>query len=1675
MPLALIASMAVTNVGITSASANTPVAIEQTTGMDAPVVEAAPELTTGIATANLAKITIADQTFTGTGSHDISLTVDGDNLYAVDGADNTSHYAILNAELTDAVPGVTKAVDVSNKKITITVADSAFDNGDTITAKLALAEKKGSGPFTYEWTPKATITLKKETQQGGGGAGANDPTPAGDAFQIPGGLTAKGSNVNAYTVGVKKIIIEGTAKDNEVMYDDIKEGTSDDNTLGEWKGAYNGGNEESNLKPALTTGLKDKYVLYYSYKTGEGQAVTEHPTYVRLLSTAETAALPFTWKTAANLTPYADNANPEAKLATEKGVMEAFVKAYIAKYYFDTGATSSLSGVTNKTSLATLIEDTETGDLKAITNTDKTYWKSTGVTLIKADSSYKDTDGKMMAGQVALPEVKSATKALTELTAKDEVIKKIIELYDAQKNLAPENKFTAHEANKVATDAETWYYEEKFDAREAVDADPDNNIEGSAERAAGTAGQITGTGWNKLKEFASQNIEKCFGETDMYAALKARAEAIYLNYLNKDISVNKKYDLDAIQWVMETQKEPVKKDAKNKDVYTKNTGFAKFWGKNLTKVTDKKTKAVSWKAAEKDTSCARVAGASVAVSNTKANGNFNAAVYLKAVTGDYTTPTAKVNKTGAGVIFSEGFYIPPAVPHAFTDQSLSKAPTGKGIEYTALNSDPSKPEGLLYTMSMDVGKSAKLPFKLKDGKDKSLVYEVVDTDGVTGFTVVNGKVTAYAANEADLATKADEFDTKADGKNIIKVYSRVNPEVCAYVQVKVNPAVKSIVTNAKKVGMWKGAKQYVSLGTNPALNPYSVQYVVENGDAQTYTVKGVSSVSGDTITYADPDSSGKFAAGINYLEISTNAEKEPTKADITVNVVAAGKTENLTAKALTINLVPVAAPQDIKSVKLGVKAKNGVVAIPEGSAANLGFTVSPVGAPTGVVDDKNHHFANGDVVATDFVEFALCPDGSLADKFKAGKGVSYRGDQAYSDVDVVTYKPGSSIRLTDEDYTIKGGFLMTAAAAETDCEKEFKAGNTYEMDAPSCGTDEPIIWKANNPAAVLFEYDEDGDTLTFTPCQTGTFTITGTTAFTKQKISFKMLVGAANKSEDMPEAFDIAVKSSDGYDADINDNGKFEVSAGMKYNAYMFASVDDEDQEENVINNGVGGPVTFALKNAADKTKATVTKNGDIKTKAGGEVTIVATMKKPDKSSLATKEFTLVIDPVDVEVKTMKAPAGVIKGSEFALSASLKNFNKNTMELQWTATKDHADPIALSAMPKDKPSGKVKLNDVGTYTITVNAIDKTTKQSVEISNNTVEVVVYEKAVSAANINNGDAKAAIARLGAKNDGTDAKKNNGVGYGYVYIPVYLSMKDSTGKVVKYDGDLEMNDITWTSSNKNLASVVGMIDPADSDFNYTKADDNDECVEESDIIKGYKNAAAVAKIKVSDANTAAYTGLVTLKGVTKNSKKAITIKLNVLDHARTFVAAYDPQTFGTSNMALANIDDSAASNASKPLANAGTDEENKKAITDAAGTKKKDKTFVMTKWVLVNGTNVKEINKDTEKLVAEPYTATVTKGEGTGTATFTFNSGAMIDAVNGPVSAITAKSIRDDANVTAGTWYLAVADVTYKIKQVHEDAVEADTEAGTQAKPEKHLLVEETAIKVTKIASKTPIVKS
>jgi hypothetical protein len=1705
VPIALIASMAVTNVGITSAGAQE--IVEAGKSITAPVVGDSPISNTDKGDYVLSQAQTVTAAFTGTGSIGDNDEASVNITFGADAVLNENTAAVFfvssSADEVVKVSGITFEMpnETTPNTLVLKVKYSAVKNVDEngMTLYLGGTVHKSSGDSEVILDGTNAITLKKsETITTNPNPNPEPEESAGtaDVFQIPGGLSKDKDN---YVVGIRKVVSENDYEDLEeaaastgtgaeavaakaaaqatlakvVDASTIVEDTdtpANDTTIGEWE-------DDGDA-------LAGKYVLYYNadkadpadgrkyvkvFTEGEVEEVTEGATTTKVYENGEVDNFPYgEWKTSDNLTTYKDDDKDEDKAKTDQFKIEAAVKAYFdAAFVAPTGETA-IAGWDTGLDVVAAVPLGE--DNAAI-----------------ADIAHKHT--------IAVPGVTALASGLKSNT---KLINLLIDAYDAMYAVN-----SSGETVEADTFKKQYTKEDDSTTADVNEAHTPTNKWGPADAALNLwnpdadsgAGEVTTYGYAILLEKVLKENYAILGDAandeatkTLYTEVVAKVTAEYLNTAN-EANYNAGPDFDKLNWVLETL-EGESETVGTKTTYSATSGKAKFWAKKNAKATA-------------DTAVAKTAGATVKVTNTKASGKFNSAVYLKGVTSDYVA--AKKGKAGKGtVIFSEGFYIPPAVPSAFKDTTLAAKNKASAYDLkTVTGFDKSKSEKTKFTLSIYAGKSFKLPFKLGDGQEKDLVYKV--SNGSKGFTVVNGKVTGTDANGVTLATTVNGDGTSfaESNENVIKVYSRANPDVYALVQVQVLDAFKSIRANTTSLSVYPGSVQKVVLGTVPAMFGENYKYKVASNGASGKV--DLAYVTYDEETGAEqilPLPEDNFIpAGCNTLVVKAKEGQEVAKGSkITIELwtTAATPSKVTMKKDLEIKVNPANAPQDIKTVKTGVKSKETVtiddetfkvINIPVGGAVNLGYAVNPVSAEANIVsyasgkydvnaenaeNEKDVITFEGDVVKGNEEGEAiitLSPDGgNISNNFKA-KNTENDGSVSYY---VNVYTPGASIAFPEtSNYTIKGGFLMSKAAAATDCDKNFTAYEPIIMPRPkTSGGDEEIIWKANNNAAVQFESGEDEDgneTLVIIPYQTGTFTITGTTKYTKQSLKFKLNVVAENASDaSVPEGGYLSlVKDGDEFNlyraADetaeppVLERAQTVFYVGEKLNAYFGSGAED-----------VGGKVKFT--SSAPKVAA-VNKSGIITAKSAGKANITATMTCGSKT--VTKTFELTVSSIIPTIKSAKVAAGSVKGKAFKVSLGLNKFDKKTMTLEWYYSGRKADGTTvaetkLPGMTDNKLSGSATIADAGEYRIyaKIKVGSEYPYEDFEVTNTKFGqqeyVKIYETAISGINTNNGDAdtKKAIAALGGKYDATNEKlKVNGRAGGYVYIPLFINEKGSDGKTVKATGTFAGEDFVWTSSNKALASDYVTIE---------SISDNYVGIEENDIIKNVSNASCVAKIKVGGGENTVLSGPVTIKGVCKNSNKTVTIKINVVAGPKALNAAYNPQKLeelATPGVTLANIDDSSV-NADK-LANGTTGDAKVKA---AAANVREGKTFKMVKYVLVNGSTLKTINADTEHLVFEPKVANISK-----TDKSTFTAGLEANTTASATNFLTAKTAKSvTAFPTEGTWYLAVADVTYKVTKAHKDAVEADAANNVAAQDEVFLELDETALKVTKIVSKTPITK-
>ena len=542
--------------------------------------------------------------------------------------------------------------------------------------------------------------------------------------------------------------------------------------------------------------------------------------------------------------------------------------------------------------------------------------------------------------------------------------------------------------------------------------------------------EITGEGYAELYRIFADDIKtnanKVSDVRKTYNAVVSNTQAKELNRINREITSSDDVDLEKTKWVLETMPDLTS----SKKVYPKTNSYAKFWAMKDSKATS-------------ESYVSETAGSSVIVSKTTANGKFNSEVVLKAVSSDYSPVSAKLPEGKGTVYGSVTFYIEPAKCSAYKENTLNTEKTVSGISF-------SKTADNKYDLTLDEGKSFRLPFAAEDGTDKTLIYEAHGK----GFTVKSGIVKAYG-----------------EGNGTIKVYPKDcydKNSMTLTINVTSSSALKAIRANTNTISMYPGASQSVSLGTVPPSYGRNTYYIHGLNAAYTAEIKD------------------------ELLTISSEEGKALPKTNkIAVTIVKDNK--NLSGiKNVYLTINGIAAPKNITRLNENNKktGSDGAVEIniPRSNAYNLGISAYPVTCdqtliPTvgiGINDDGTLDPGFQPVTAESYEEFIALygPGGELQDK-SAVANVNMRMDRLYSRS--LTGDPTAVARPSADDESAYSewltfydegvsGFNKSKMASQTDTTALKVSGDVVSSDkagtyylqytsAARTASDEPLLSK----------------------------------------------------------------------------------------------------------------------------------------------------------------------------------------------------------------------------------------------------------------------------------------------------------------------------------------------------------------------------------------------------------------------------------------------------------------------------------------------------------------------------------------------------------------------------------------------------------------------------------------
>lgn len=724
-------------------------------------------------------------------------------------------------------------------------------------------------------------------------------------------------------------------------------------------------------------------------------------------------------------------------------------------------------------------------------------------------------------------------------------------------------------------------------------------------------------------------------------------------------------------------------------------------------------------------------------------------------------------------------YITPAAPTTWTPSSIT-AKTAKGVNFkpvTDAADDPYTGKGYDYVLEMEEGKSYSIPLKLKDGADKTLNYNTTSVDSNDSVTVTTkGKVKAINPNCTLTADGAINVATAEP--QVIKV-DAAEGNMEATVAVYVKPATTKTYTNTKSVIITGTEEAQITLGTVPA-SEKPVSYTVNVPDGYTATYTDANGNNG-TVT----SDTAFTAQGAVNLKVKDADGKEIAKtADLKVKADG-------TAKEVTVKLKAADAYQNVKSFKeTGKKDKETgyrVVNMTAGSSYNLGLSVSPATADSKfelkVLDDMSSTgkvSIDGDVVTID--------ESGTYYVQATSNGIGQDKEKVESSIfEINVYSPAESL-VTEGDYAIKGGYLMNNDNAAAECKKEFEPGQWINPGITIPG-DEPITWKSSKPGVVPVEVDEDDNLSGIGLFGSGTFTITGTTQYTKQKYSFKVAVDKWTDAKLKPSKVNI-----------VGDTEMTLKSKGQLYvdlaNVTPAATTPEATAAEGDDLDTPKAPTGLAAKSVKfesnDKNIVSVTNAGAVTAKGVGTATITATItgdkvKGGTAPTVTTEKFTITVKSEPIVSNVKVTPTS--NSGEFKVSYKAANTEKGT-DLTW---KYGADTTNGTALTVDKKKFTIKTK--GDYVVWPCYKDS--------KGNTTEYPELAQPVSVYTNFANKAKVDI----------DAKAKT---FSKGFLNADKTTTATATIIVGKEGDpaYDIDGIDWVSSNANVAWVSGTTNGSGND---------------------------------------------------------------------------------------------------------------------------------------------------------------------------------------------------------------------------------------------------------------------
>lgn len=765
------------------------------------------------------------------------------------------------------------------------------------------------------------------------------------------------------------------------------------------------------------------------------------------------------------------------------------------------------------------------------------------------------------------------------------------------------------------------------------------------------------------------------------------------------------------------------------------------------------------------------------------------------------------------------------------------------------------------TLEVSVGGSAKISATVNaDAANKALNYAVNNSN----VTIINGTVKGVAPGTSTITI------TPQDGGSVSKT-----------VTVTVNPSASKagLSVDQTSLALVKNETRTFTIN-NPTGKAVKFKYNDEK-----YVVKDTAANPATIAKETDTTIAGSKSFTINLI-----SGKEYAKGDIL--------TLECDGKNTIIKLSGETTYQNV--TKLNEKNKklvNGFVEIDvvKGSSVDLGVSVLPVSAENKMTwtvkqSDGTSDIANGDTATCSngvFSTGATPTAGTyVVQGTTVGKGANGQA-LTTNKYKIHVYETAGSIEWKSSKFVVQGGILMTKDDSDTVCSKTITGGKELKITLP--GNDkEDIIWTSSNPAAVsvnevtaasvVSAADGESDAissgdkyLSLRLIQPGTYTVTGTTKYTKQKISFKVTVGetVCTKAEFVDNS--AAITLSDGSVAPATlEQGK---SASLIMSSTKCGTVKFTSSDSKSVSVDAKGNIKVNAK--ADTTKAvTITATMTQKVAKGAEAGEIKKTYSVTPSAATTGSAAVT---VKTTVKT-----SVQDGADLAPKAVFKNVDKSAT-VKWYYK---AITIAANGTKSEGTETELVANSDKKYVLPVLTGTDTTKYykvypsytvsgtETKMESECTEVGVYQYLAAKVSVHAEDA-AKVKRLGTAGKGI-ASGNTGLtpagsdAPGSIVIDfeatgIKETTDPSTNKKKKEIVPATVDDIEWTSSNSYLVPVGNIVV---LDHTTAASGNHPNCDKED----------AYGKCVKITANNKGYTGTVVLTGTFKNSGKKVSLKINV-----------------------------------------------------------------------------------------------------------------------------------------------------------------------------------------------------